>query len=107
MTEPHAVTRAREHYGLELTAADLRIIALRCQAGRDVVLMARHRDRSVYLVRYKDKAMKAVVTRDGYVKTFLAPHYRLKYITGKPKRQRNKKRHFGGRGKREGPRLRP
>lgn len=37
MTEPHAISRARERYGIELTVQDLNDLAKRCLAGEGLL----------------------------------------------------------------------
>lgn len=44
MTQPHAIDRARERYGLELTNEDLRAVALQIVNKRDAVLVRRGYD---------------------------------------------------------------
>ena len=75
MPTQHAVTRARDRYCLDLTMGDLIKIEDDITAGR-MVLMARHKDNSHYLVMFKGTAMKAVVRRDNVIITFLPKEFR-------------------------------
>ncbi len=72
MPEPHAITRARECYGIELTLADVRAIELQCAAGKTLVT-ARNPDATNHALLFKDVALIAVVGADGKLRTFVPP----------------------------------
>jgi hypothetical protein len=58
--EPHAITRARERFGLELTVVDLRAIAATCR-GNPHQRTRKEGDTETYVLRYKGQAMQVVV----------------------------------------------
>ncbi len=52
MTEAHAITRARERYGLELSESDLRAVSLQIINKRDAMLIRRgHNGAQVWAVK--------------------------------------------------------
>lgn len=71
MPEPHAITRARERYGVDLTPADLDSIGLQVAKGSSVRLATLEGGRSRHLVLCAGKALIAVVADDGYPITVL------------------------------------
>ncbi len=72
MIEPHAITRARQRYGLELTVADLDTIRANIATGNSV-LTRRDRRGEVHIVQIQGATILAVVNRDNdYVCTVLA-----------------------------------
>lgn len=91
----HAIARARERYGVELTRESLAALAKQCRNGRSV-LVADFGCRSVHLVDHSGTVMKVVYapTNDVIV-TFLAREHRKLPRPGIAKR----KRHYGGRKK--------
>lgn len=73
MTEPHAIVRARERYGLNLDHGDLDQLAADIRTGR-TVLMQRHDHGEVHLAMIVDTAVLAVYRPDyRAVATFLPP----------------------------------
>src|SRR5690606_6547265 len=67
----HAIERAWERYGVDLTPADLDAIAADCTEGRSVLL--RHDEHAdVHMVRYAGVVM-VVAMRGGVIVTFLPP----------------------------------
>ena len=105
--EPHAITRARERYGLELTTRDLAALARQCLNPRTLI-RREARNRFVHLVEHEGTAVLVgtMTNKKGRIRiqTFLKPGYTLRQhqLKGKQRRSPNKKRFFGGRrGKRE------
>ena len=68
--EPHAITRARERYGIELTEGDLRTIARMAEAGETVVLSKQPTGHGIHLVQLEGRpAFEAAISADGWVTT--------------------------------------
>lgn len=93
----HAILRARERYGIELTREDLAALAEQCRNKRTILVD--HGCRSIHLVEHAGTAMKAVFgPAQGRIFTFLARDHGLKF-RGKQRGRKNCKRHYGGRKK--------
>lgn len=73
--EPHAITRARERFGIELTKADIVEIGRMVADGRAILVRDHGKECSrQWLVRIRDCAMIACVSRIvGTVLTILPP----------------------------------
>lgn len=73
MHEPHAIARARERYGIELTISDLRQIVAKIRTGLSVV--TRRRECSeVHLVLHDGTALLVVYRpADRCIATILPP----------------------------------
>lgn len=86
----HAVKRAKERYGLDLTVADLKEITRRIWNNDGTVLEKHFRDTtgtSIWRLVYRDIPIRIIMSRDLYcVVTFLPLH--------KPNRTRRWKRYF-------------
>lgn len=97
----HAIDRAKERYGLELTIEDLREITYRCRTNTDVTrlwvknvygMMPRHKSNDLsgpYRLKYKGNTIFVALNRnreDGkyWVRTFLPKpeNPSLNYIDG-------------------------
>ena len=73
-TEPHAITRARQRYGLELTQADLDRIRADIAAGRSILTRRDHHRGEVHIVMVNGVGLLAVVDCDNsFVRTVLPP----------------------------------
>ena len=73
MSMPHAIIRARQRYGLELTLADLDAIRANIAAGQSI-LCRRDRRGEVHIVKLGEICLLAVVDHDNaHVRTVLAP----------------------------------
>jgi hypothetical protein len=69
--EPHAITRARERYGLELTHLDLQRLERDCAEGRSLVLGRWHDGTGKHAVLHDERALIVVIGPDGRAKTVL------------------------------------
>lgn len=95
----HAIARAKERYGLEITYGDLRAMEGQC---RDKATVMKDMGRSrVHLVEHAGVAMKAVYDPESrIIVTFLAKDHNIwnKKRPGKQPRRKNVKRHCAGKG---------
>lgn len=75
--EPHAITRARERYGIELTVADLTSIERRVKAGEGVLVRDHEQENSRrWLVKVGAVTVIACIARhDARVVTILPSSY--------------------------------
>lgn len=90
----HAIERARERYGLDLTVDDLKAIVSACAAG-DGVLLGRVGDGlERWLVRSKGAALVALVNIPEKFVVSILPHRSGSYLNHgrSPKNQRRLKR---------------
>ncbi|MBX3502814.1 MAG: hypothetical protein KF889_25495 [Alphaproteobacteria bacterium] len=71
MPEPHAITRARQRYGLELTGADLDRITADVAAGKSLHLSTQPDSSQRHAVLVGKTALIAVVAPGGHVITVL------------------------------------
>lgn len=95
MSTPHAITRAKERYGLDLTENDLWDIAKRVKDG-DSVLVGKQTDASeVHMVKVNGIIVRCVVSKGRErIITFLPVNTRpsaIHYGTKKPSREERKK----------------
>lgn len=68
----HAIERARERYGLELSGADLSTISQRCLRQKVGIFQGQNGETAIYLICYHDQILKPVIDkRSGTVVTFL------------------------------------
>lgn len=74
--EAHAITRARERYGLDLTEQDL--VEISAALSRDGILVARQRDGCIWITKAKDKVVRLAVSHGGNIMTFLPANHRLR-----------------------------
>ncbi len=74
--EPHAVTRARERYGIEITERDLGEISR--ALGKDGILVARQPTGCIWLTKVKGVVVRVAVSHAGNIMTFLPPNHRLR-----------------------------
>jgi len=81
MPEPHAITRARERYGLELTHRDLSRIAADVASGRTLHLSTQADGAQRHATLVRETALIAVVSPEGRVITIL-PKERRKIPVG-------------------------
>lgn len=73
---PHAIIRAKERYGVDLSVADLASIA--ALARKDGILQAKQNDgSSIWMVKYKNVVMRLVLSRLNHVITFLPSSSKL------------------------------
>lgn len=109
--EPHAITRARERFGVELTTADLKEMKLMTKDGRAVLVRGQPDGiGQQWLLRIKGVAMIAVVARasGGVLTVQSLEGKRTARDDGqtvkrdqKRRRKSNKGWRSGGRGKRD------
>ena len=66
----HAIDRAKERYGLDLTTHDLKNIARKIKAGC-AVLQGREARGSIWLVRWSGDVLRVFLSLDGFVLTML------------------------------------
>lgn len=76
MAERHAILRARERYGLELTDGDL--VRAGLEAPKEGVLIARQENGgSIWMMKIKGIVCRIVLSKMGNVITFLPANARL------------------------------
>ena len=95
----HAIARAKERYGLDLTVEDLRRLEKQCQNKSTV--LASGNGRRVQLVEHAGIAMKAVVSvESGLIVTLLGKDQNVwdKKKPGKMRRRKNVKRYVASKG---------
>lgn len=63
MTTPHAITRAKERYGLELAEADLAAIAKDIRAGKGMLIGRQSDGSEVHALIVQGKLARVVVNR--------------------------------------------
>lgn len=90
MREPHAITRARQRYGLDLTLADLDAISAKVANGLSLCLARLPEGASRHAVLCGDRALIVVMSVDGYPITIL-PRERRRQAKGPPR----SKQHIG------------
>lgn len=69
MTEPHAITRARERYGIDLTFHDMKEMAARCAKGEG--LMETHPDGTQQHALVVGERVLWAVFKHGWVVTVM------------------------------------
>lgn len=85
MTEPHAIKRARERYGIEFKPRDLARIAEAVQRNEASLIGYANNGMTVWKLKYKDTWMRLVIDKTFYkIVTFLPPSgpIRLRYDDG-------------------------
>lgn len=69
--EPHAILRARQRYGIELTVADLKTIEADCSKGLSMIMGRWGDGYARHAVLHKETALIVVIGSDGRVVTIL------------------------------------
>lgn len=83
--EPHAIKRARERYGYELTNEDMADFTAQARR-KETIRMARSRDGSeTHMAIYKGESIIVVVAENGVIKTVLP---RTRPFSGASKRRK-------------------
>lgn len=77
----HAIERARERYGLELTTRDLKKIAGKIKSG-EAVLQGRKEDGSTWIVKWNDGVLRVFLFLGGFVVTVLPQTRHPKHKAG-------------------------
>ncbi len=86
----HAIDRAKERYGLDLTPVDLKSISQKIKSGA-AVLQSQKEDGAIWIVKWKDQVLRVFLSFTGFVVTVLpqtlagSPH--------KPKYRKTGKQH--------------
>ena len=68
----HAIVRARERYGVEISLDDLGRAQADIAAGKSILLRKVH-DKSEHILRVKGVPVRVVVAANGHIMTFLPP----------------------------------
>lgn len=71
--EPHAIQRARERYGINLTRDDLSTLKGRIAAGEGVLVAKTDDGGKVWMIKTHGVVARVAVSRMGSVTTFLPP----------------------------------
>jgi len=73
VNEPHAITRARERYNVELTFVDLKALEQQIADGKSLLVGTDQMTHSpIHLVKHGDTVLRCVVSRvNGHIITFL------------------------------------
>jgi len=69
--KPHAIKRAKERFGIDLTTSDLKEISRMIQDGKSVLVSNCRNNSEKHIVLWNEIKMGVIYCRDGYILTVL------------------------------------
>jgi hypothetical protein len=84
----HAILRAKERYGLDLTRVDMAEISRLCEAGEGMFAETKVKGK-VFILRYRDKVVIPLVSAFGAIITFY-PHGQYAAVSRKQRSNRQR-----------------
>lgn len=95
----HAIQRAMERYGVELTRTDIRTMEEAIKDSRSIVVHS-HNGGQVHMINHQGVVFLGVPGNVGHIVTFLPPEA----LNAEHNRTRRKEKYAGGRQRRKGKR---